>query len=713
MMKKQYIAIIVLVAMVISFIPGVPGQAQTDINTVVNTANTEIANKFGQSNYYDINKVNRSVYNNYGVLVYGQPHSDPKNGEYRYLGTTPTGENFPNHRRDPDQTGTTYFDDKNWIANPWGDPQIQMIYNIEESDYDSYRADYIEHFKKGMSLYHPARYRYAANPKADTKAWNNFYHIIAPPTQHTYGLAWLWYRDNDGKLWYITVPLAPTVMVEPEKPLDTVNINYHDLDGAVVAPTENITPTSEGVQIYNAKTIEGYTLQGSSQYSINIQKTDTNHTLTFTYKKNESTSKFDTVTIYYKDKSNYDLIAPVENITPTTTGEQTYTAKTIEGYTLLSDSRQTVTIDKTGVNHEITFFYKKEIVIVPKEFDIVTINYRYYNSSTKSYVDILPTDTYKPTETGTVRYNYKSVSGYELQGKSYVEVDIKKEGNNHEYTFFYKKVIDIPAQYHAFIIDAYHRLQPHTYDISGEIYPLHEPMPFYNKLGQTVNINHVGSFDYVNDGSINANFETSRVDGKLKTDITNMYVTIDGKRVLYHWYRDQYIDTSPLGYALYVEVENDKLFSTEYHKKWFPLEDIERGIRPFVNGKYANGVCMHHKCYTHNDFTKPNNTDGGYITLGGSTLEFTRTGIIRYDETLYPPQDEEHPYPQTTEKLWKKYNPSIHGSKSDFYVSTLPLLEHSFLIDDGSSYIRSYKVTLIVFDQINKTYSYTQKTIKK
>ncbi len=80
---------------------------------------------------------------------------------------------------------------------------------------------------------------------------------------------------------------------------------------------------------------------------------------------------------------------------------------------------------------------------------------------------------------------------------------------------------------------------------------------------------------------------------------------------------------------------------------------------------------------------------------GGGVQEFKTVATVRYNDSNYSPPSEDSPM------------------SKDSYVSKIPLEEFSFLIDDSSSYIRSYKITLIVFDQVNKTYNYTQKTITK
>lgn len=200
-------------------------KSETSFTNAVFRANNEIKKSFGFDTYYEINKVNRKVYEEYKVLVYGEPHGNKKNGEYRYLGYTPTGEDFPNNDYPYDVSSSRDFDDLNWIKDPWNNSKVKTSYpNVHKNVFDYDREDYKEHFIKGMELYHTKRFR--NDPSVD---WEKYYHIVVPPTEHAHGIAWLWHTTSTGKLYYIDVALAPTEYIEKtiKRPLEPIGGGFY------------------------------------------------------------------------------------------------------------------------------------------------------------------------------------------------------------------------------------------------------------------------------------------------------------------------------------------------------------------------------------------------------------------------------------------------------------------------------------------------------
>jgi len=65
----------------------------------------------------------------------------------------------------------------------------------------------------------------------------------------------------------------------------------------------------------------------------------------------------DTIRIHYVDDQGAELL-PSEKISPTAAGPHTVSAKTINGYELISPSSVTVNIQYTDTEHQVTFIYK-------------------------------------------------------------------------------------------------------------------------------------------------------------------------------------------------------------------------------------------------------------------------------------------------------------------------------------------------------------------
>lgn len=189
------------------------------VEQAVQTANQEIAENFIIENYFDISNVNRSVYDNYRTLVYGVPHNNPnednKHAEYRYLGTTPNKEpeeNYPNSKYPYDANMGDYLDYKNWVNDPWGSAKVTNRYYITKSDFDDHRLEFLPNFLIGFAQQHGPRFK-----DDPTIPWEKYMHIVVPPTEYSYGVAWLWHISKDDGLWYITVAMAPEYMVKSNR----------------------------------------------------------------------------------------------------------------------------------------------------------------------------------------------------------------------------------------------------------------------------------------------------------------------------------------------------------------------------------------------------------------------------------------------------------------------------------------------------------------
>lgn len=283
-MRKSIIALLFVILLTsfptISF-AGLPDTVS--VEKAVSTANSEILKLYGRTNYYDINRINKATYRRYGVLAYGSPYGEKDvYGEPRYLGTTPDGEDFPNFKRQPDSSSSKKFNVLNWITDPWDSPRVRMVYNnVTKSDYDDYRPLYLEQFKRGMELYSSARY-----DSSIFTPWEKYYHIVSPPTQYSYGVAWMWHiQKSDNTLWYVATVLTPTEFVSPapKQPLDTVRVFYKDQANNDLLPMKTMTPTGEGPFSITAAAVPGMT-PDRDKTSVDIARTNRTIDVVFKYK---------------------------------------------------------------------------------------------------------------------------------------------------------------------------------------------------------------------------------------------------------------------------------------------------------------------------------------------------------------------------------------------------------------------------------------------
>ena len=66
------------------------------------------------------------------------------------------------------------------------------------------------------------------------RQWNEYVHVYQPPTSVSWGSGIMFHRTSDGRIWYLTVPMAP---LEPDDvpPPDTGTIKA-DLKVISVTP---------------------------------------------------------------------------------------------------------------------------------------------------------------------------------------------------------------------------------------------------------------------------------------------------------------------------------------------------------------------------------------------------------------------------------------------------------------------------------------------
>jgi hypothetical protein len=177
--------------------------------------------------------VNVEVYNKYGLVVFGEPYGDmDSKGEHRYLGVTLDGQPFPNPQKEQDVKGVSLFNFKNWIENPWNDKQVKQKGvqrpSIYDGDNGELRKQYEDNIRASLIASKDYSHRYKVNnldKNGNDIQWYKYFHIVTPPTTYTKGLSWAWYKDNKGKLWYITLPLVTReeerkIVIEEEEPED-------------------------------------------------------------------------------------------------------------------------------------------------------------------------------------------------------------------------------------------------------------------------------------------------------------------------------------------------------------------------------------------------------------------------------------------------------------------------------------------------------------
>jgi len=160
-MLKRLFAIAAVFIFLIAALPAFAGQlfdAQKAIDDALNNSGYYLdVSKNGHSlDYVSIpilsNYLKGDSY--YGCLVYGQPHGDYKDGQYRYLGYTLDGEDYTNVAFPPDVPHSGYFEDQQWIYQPWWNSDVTTNYNIDfNNDLDG-TDRYAQNIRHGILIYY-------------------------------------------------------------------------------------------------------------------------------------------------------------------------------------------------------------------------------------------------------------------------------------------------------------------------------------------------------------------------------------------------------------------------------------------------------------------------------------------------------------------------------------------------------------------------------
>lgn len=191
--------LLIMIAFLLLIIPSMAFANKLPFEEAVISANEEIQANTGEPNYYDIKKVNKEMYERYGVLVYGSPHGDKKGDMTRYVGYTPDGNPFGNPVFPKDAWAGGTYDSRKWIENPWEDNRTKAM-GASYNDFNG-NEKYNDNMIAALKKYYPK------DTDGSITDWHKYMQILQPPTQYTPGQARIWHIDKSGKIWYAVMPL--------------------------------------------------------------------------------------------------------------------------------------------------------------------------------------------------------------------------------------------------------------------------------------------------------------------------------------------------------------------------------------------------------------------------------------------------------------------------------------------------------------------------
>ena len=239
------------------------------------------------------------------------------------------------------------------------------------------------------------------------------------------------YILSDNEIKTVTITEASpnaTITFKYEEILGTVTIRYIDnSSSSELSEADTFTDLKLGNYSYTYKDIPGYSLANDSTQIVEL--TDENHDVEIEFKYNELLGS---VTIKYIDLSSLNEIGTATVISNLSLGTYSYTAKSFEGYEVIGDSSQSVTLNDSNLNPIIFFNYSRISG---------NITIQYLDSSTLS--EIAPSTTINNIALGSYTYDAIYIDNYEILNDSSISITLTTTNPNQIISFKYNK-IEIP-----------------------------------------------------------------------------------------------------------------------------------------------------------------------------------------------------------------------------------------------------------------------------
>ena len=235
--------------------------------------------------------------------------------------------------------------------------------------------------------------------------------------------------DNEIKTVTITeTSPSATITFKYAEILGTVTIRYIDNSFSTeLSEADTFTDLKLGTYSYTYKNIPGYSLANDSTQIVEL--TDENHDVEIEFKYNKLLGS---VTIKYIDSSSLNEIGTATVISNLSLGTYSYTAKSFEGYKIIGDSTQSVTLNDTNINPIISFNYS---------MISGNITIKYLDSSTLT--EIAPSTTMSNIALGSYTYDAIYIDNYEILNDSSISITLTTTNPNQIISFKYNK-IEIP-----------------------------------------------------------------------------------------------------------------------------------------------------------------------------------------------------------------------------------------------------------------------------
>ncbi|MCL6478509.1 MAG: hypothetical protein K6T65_08830 [Peptococcaceae bacterium] len=196
-------------------------------------------------------------FDKYWSLAYDDEHGTVDDNakfpwaKWRYIGYTNKDEAFTNFWFRPDFVpgGGFHIDKARWIEKPFYSPLVSQFLTqmgepgLEDNPFlpdnpmvGSKLRPHIAWGLKALAIVWPEWYKFDAKA-SPIQDWENYAHILQPPSYWCWGTGRMFHQARDGSIWYLDVPLPPGRLLEFDLKAELEKDSYQGKPGEKIDTT--------------------------------------------------------------------------------------------------------------------------------------------------------------------------------------------------------------------------------------------------------------------------------------------------------------------------------------------------------------------------------------------------------------------------------------------------------------------------------------------
>jgi hypothetical protein len=129
------------------------------------------------------------------------------------------------------------LDQRNWITKPWRDDVVRQEYlsYIRSWKFDDYPdPEIIQRLRDGLTWAAKCNGYDPPDPSSDLyQNPQKYVHIYLPPAPDVWGMGVMFHQKPDGSIWYVSVPLGPSLAQKPDLVAVSIDPGVREADPGV------------------------------------------------------------------------------------------------------------------------------------------------------------------------------------------------------------------------------------------------------------------------------------------------------------------------------------------------------------------------------------------------------------------------------------------------------------------------------------------------